>query len=87
MNNINLARSPVNADYSRSHFDNFGAKKAAEASKSSGDIFGDLLGSQGYGFAAKKASGPQTMNQLRKEDLVKEMDPERIKVSGQAQFS
>lgn len=55
-------------------------KPAGAASGGGGDFFGDLLGSQGYEFAAKKDFGPRTMNQLRKEDMVKEMDPDRIKV-------
>lgn len=69
-------------DYSRSHFDTAFNKKAPndKGGKTSGDVFGDLLGSQGYDFASKKETGPRTMNQLRKEDLVKEMDPDRMKV-------
>lgn len=68
-------------DYSRSHFDSaFNKKPNDKGNKPTGDIFGDLLGSQGYDFASKKETGPRTMNQLRKEDLVKELDPDRVKV-------
>ena len=69
-------------DFSRSHFDAINKPKVTndKATKNSGDVFGDLLGSQGYDFASKKDTGPRTMNQLRKEDMVKEMDPDRMKV-------
>ena len=46
------------------------------------DVFGDLLGSQGYEFAAKKDSGPKTMNAMRKEEMVRDgVDPEKLKVN------
>lgn len=44
------------------------------------DIFGDLLGSQGYEFATKRDLGPKTMNAMRKDEMVKEMDPEKLKI-------
>lgn len=50
-------------------------------SKSGGDIFGDLLGSQGYTFSSKFNPGPKTINEMRREDLVKEIDPEKLKVN------
>ncbi|XP_017777100.1 PREDICTED: cyclin-G-associated kinase [Nicrophorus vespilloides] len=76
------AKSPANPDYSRSHFDTaFGKKTAApDVKPKPTDIFGDLLGSQGYQFTAKKDSGPRTMNDMRKEELVKDMDPEKLKI-------
>lgn len=49
------------------------------AAKKAGDVFGDLLGSQGYEFS-KRESGPKTINQMRKTGLAKEMDPEKLKV-------
>lgn len=50
-------------------------------SKSGQDIFGDLLGSQGYSFtSSKSSSGPRTINEMRKEEMVKEMDPDKLKV-------
>ena len=81
---IHQAKSPSETrapDFSRSHFDSvFKQKPPNEKATKSTDVFGDLLGSQGYDFASKKDTGPRTMNQLRKEDMVKEMDPDRMKV-------
>ncbi|CAH2236958.1 jg9455 [Pararge aegeria aegeria] len=75
------ARSPAHQpDYSRTHFET--AKTPAgqeEKGKKSTDVFGDLLGSQGYEFA-KRESGPRTMNAMRKEEMVKEMDPDKLKI-------
>lgn len=66
-------------DYNRAHFEP--AKTPAdEKPKKSGDVFGDLLGSQGYDFATKRDTGPKTMNAMRKEDMVKDMDPEKLKI-------
>ncbi|XP_063218105.1 cyclin-G-associated kinase isoform X2 [Bacillus rossius redtenbacheri] len=75
------ARTP-NADYSRTHFDSVfsGKPDANNKPKRSGDVFGDLLGSQGYEFAAKKELGPRTINEMRKEELAKDMDPEKLKI-------
>uniref|UniRef100_A0A182I920 Cyclin-G-associated kinase n=1 Tax=Anopheles arabiensis TaxID=7173 RepID=A0A182I920_ANOAR len=76
-------------DYSRSHFEppkngsNGSAKDAPGAGVGggrSGDIFGDILGQQGYSFGSTKNQGPRTMNDMRKEELVREMDPERVKL-------
>jgi hypothetical protein len=40
----------------------------------------DLLG-QGFDFTAKKEqSGPRTINAMRKEELAKDMDPDKLKV-------
>ncbi|XP_054269563.1 cyclin-G-associated kinase-like isoform X1 [Macrosteles quadrilineatus] len=76
---VHHSRSPCEPNYSRSHFDN--AFKPAEPSgKKAGDVFGDLLGSQGYEFSSKKDSGPRTINEMRKTELAKEMDPEKLKV-------
>ncbi|XP_049959498.1 cyclin-G-associated kinase isoform X1 [Schistocerca serialis cubense] len=74
----------MKADYSRSHFDTVNAKSAdagkAGKPKQPGDVFGDLLGSQGYEFASKKESGPRTINEMRKEELAKDMDPDKLKI-------
>uniref|UniRef100_A0AAG5CTP3 Cyclin-G-associated kinase n=1 Tax=Anopheles atroparvus TaxID=41427 RepID=A0AAG5CTP3_ANOAO len=80
-------------DYSRSHFDppkngsngSAGAKDGPGGGGGvgggrSGDIFGDILGQQGYSFGSTKNQGPRTMNDMRKEELVKEMDPDRVKL-------
>lgn len=74
------ARSPAHQpDYSRSHFEP--AKTPMDDKvKKPADVFGDLLGSQGYEFATKKESGPKTMNAMRKEEMVKEMDPDKLKI-------
>lgn len=54
-----------------------------DASKAkSGDIFEDLLGSQGYNFTSRKTeSSPKTINQMRIVDAAKTMDPDRLKIA------
>jgi hypothetical protein len=48
--------------------------------KVAGDMFGDLLGNHGFDFNnTKKESGPKTINAMRKEELIKEMDPDKMK--------
>lgn len=76
------AKSPadVRPDYSRSHFDNAFNKNDKPKQAKTGDIFGDLLGSQGYEFAAKKENTPKTINDMRKTELAKEMDPDKLKI-------
>ncbi|XP_015603021.1 cyclin-G-associated kinase [Cephus cinctus] len=52
--------------------------------KTGGDAFEDLLGSQGYNFfSSRKAEkeSPKTINQMRKVEAAKTMDPDRLKVS------
>ena len=50
--------------------------------KVAGDMFGDLLGTQGFDFSStKKDSGPKTINAMRKEELAKDIDPYKMKVS------
>ncbi|XP_045764803.1 cyclin-G-associated kinase isoform X2 [Maniola jurtina] len=77
------ARSPAHQpDYSRTHFET--AKPPTgpgqeDKGKKPADVFGDLLGSQGYEFA-KREAGPRTMNAMRKEEMVKEMDPDKLKI-------
>ncbi|XP_050342382.1 cyclin-G-associated kinase [Nymphalis io] len=73
------ARSPAHQpDYSRTHFETT-KPPTEEKTKKTGDVFGDLLGSQGYDFA-KRETGPKTMNAMRKEEMVKEMDPDKLKI-------
>ncbi|XP_011336649.1 cyclin-G-associated kinase isoform X2 [Ooceraea biroi] len=58
------------------------AGKAKE--KTSGDAFEDLLGSQGYNFfSSRKADkdSPKTINQMRKVEAAKTMDPDRMKIA------
>ncbi|XP_028034078.1 cyclin-G-associated kinase isoform X2 [Bombyx mandarina] len=75
-----LANSPAHQpDYSRTHFET--AKTPGdEKTKKSTDVFGDLLGSQGYEFASKRDTGPKTMNAMRKVEMAQTMDPEKLKI-------
>ncbi|CAH0555449.1 unnamed protein product [Brassicogethes aeneus] len=71
-------------DYNRAHFEpptakNNGASEAKGKPKSV-DVFGDLLGSQGYSFTAKKDQGPRSINEMRKEEMATYTDPETMKV-------
>lgn len=78
------------ADYSRSHFDNGNGAKAAGAAAAAnaappgkpggGDIFADILGQQGYNFASKSNFGPRSINEMRKEEMVKDMDPDKLRI-------
>lgn len=43
-------------------------------------MFTDLLGTQGF-MSSKKDSGPRTINAMRKEEMAKDMDPDKMKVS------
>ncbi|CAH1644154.1 unnamed protein product [Spodoptera littoralis] len=66
-------------DYNRAHFEP--AKTPGDdKQRKPMDVFGDLLGSQGYDFASKRDTGPKTMNAMRKEEMVKDMDPEKLKI-------
>jgi cyclin G-associated kinase len=68
-------------DYSRSHFDAPNQnKKNLKPSGEPGDIFGDILGQQGYSFGSTKNQGSRSINEMRKEEIAKDMDPERLKV-------
>ncbi|RZC42947.1 cyclin-G-associated kinase [Asbolus verrucosus] len=72
------AKSP--ADYSRSHFETFNEKNEQKTKVKSDDVFGDLLGSQGYKFTAKKDNAPKTINDMRKGEMATYMDPDKIKI-------
>lgn len=82
-------------DYSRSNFDvksklngngetiaPTAASVAAGPSAGAGgaDIFADILGQQGYNFASKANQGPRSINEMRKEELVKDMDPDKLRI-------
>ncbi|GAB6028806.1 DnaJ (Hsp40), sub C, member 6 [Chamberlinius hualienensis] len=75
-------------DYNRSNFDSVFSQRGGDSSqrpfgpkpKLTEDQFGDLLGKQGFSFTSAKPSGPTTMNSMRKEQLTKEMDPDKLKV-------
>lgn len=77
-------KSPSGPDYSRSHFDavnkNQQPQNDTKPKPKSDDVFGDLLGSQGYNFTGKKDVTPKTINAMRKEEMVTYMDPEKLKV-------
>lgn len=81
---------PSKADYSRSHFagtnntaggsTGIGGVTAAGTGVVGGDIFADILGQQGYNFASKSNQGPRSINAMRKEEIIKDMDPEKLKI-------
>lgn len=73
---------PQRPDYSRSHFQDPQQQQPGGAPKTgkTGDIFGDILGSQGYSFGSKTSQGPRSINEMRKVELVQTMDPERLKI-------
>lgn len=85
-------QSSSKPDYSRSHFDtkskqNGGASAGngtnptgPATSSVGGDIFADILGQQGYNFATKPQAGPRSINEMRKEELIKDMDPDKLKI-------
>lgn len=89
------ARTPVDnqpsskPDYSRSHFETKpkqnGTATTAQSTTSSatsggGDIFADILGQQGYNFATKPQGGARSINEMRKEELIKDMDPDKLRI-------
>ncbi|XP_075146704.1 cyclin-G-associated kinase [Haematobia irritans] len=75
--------SSTRPDYSRSHFDQPKQQPAASSSQQQGkssDIFADILGEQGYKFTSKANQGPRSINEMRKEDLIKDMDPKKVMI-------
>ncbi|KAB7505493.1 Cyclin-G-associated kinase [Armadillidium nasatum] len=44
------------------------------------DLFGNLLGSQGFNFSSSKDSGPKTLGAMKKQEMAKSMDPEKLKI-------
>lgn len=80
-NTVTNATININND-ATNNADAFGNKTTKE--KSSGDAFEDLLGSQGYNFfSSRKAEkdSPKTINQMRKVEAAKTMDPDRMKIA------
>lgn len=86
-------QQPSRPDYSRSHFEakakqngtnnvNVGSSVGNPGGGGGGvgDIFADILGQQGYNFATKPQGGPRSINEMRKEELVKDMDPDKLKI-------
>lgn len=82
-NTIHKASATVNeANSMNSGASDVLSGKAKE--KTSGDAFEDLLGSQGYNFfSSRKAEkdSPKTINQMRKVEAAKSMDPDRMKIA------
>lgn len=74
-------QQPSKPDYSRSHFDQSnGTQKPKAGGGLGGDIFADILGQQGYNFASKASAGPRSINEMRKEELIRDMDPVKLKI-------
>ncbi|KAK4294346.1 hypothetical protein Pmani_033019 [Petrolisthes manimaculis] len=71
-------KSPSQPNYGRVNFDM--TNKGGGKGKSGEDVFEDLLGSQGFSFSSGKDAGPRTMAQMKKVELAKSMDPEKLKV-------
>lgn len=69
---------PLRPDYNRAHFDQNNPNPKSKPG--GGDIFADILGQQGYNFASKGSGGPRTINAMRKEELVRDMDPEKLRM-------
>lgn len=57
----------------------FSSSVPGSKSKASDANFDDLLSGQGFA-GAKEKKGPRTIAEMRKEEMAKEMDPEKIKV-------
>jgi cyclin G-associated kinase len=70
-------------DYSRSHFQDPQQQQQSNQQQQKGkpaDIFGDILGQQGYSFG-KTPQGPRSINEMRKVEMAQTMDPEKLKVA------
>ncbi|KAH8354556.1 hypothetical protein KR084_011691 [Drosophila pseudotakahashii] len=73
--------APSRPDYSRVNFDSQkAAQPAGGGGTKSSDIFADILGQQGYSFGSKMNQGPRSINEMRKEDLVRDMDPKKVRI-------
>lgn len=82
---LHQAKSPISGpDYSRTHFDTAFGNKTEQPkvpnSKGKFDVFGDLLGSQGYEFSSQKDSAPKTINDMRKTEMARDMDPDKLRI-------
>jgi cyclin G-associated kinase len=75
---------PQRPDYSRSHFQEPQQQGQQKGGKPA-DIFGDILGSQGFSFGSKN-QGPKSINEMRKVELAQTMDPEKLKVQEWVKF-
>lgn len=61
------------------NYNDFFKNSIAEGKQKAAD-FEDLLSGQGFN-AHKDKKGPRTIAEMRKEEMAKEMDPEKLKVS------
>lgn len=83
MHKSNTATNGYNIGSNVTTSDVFGGVKPAKE-KASGDAFEDLLGSQGYNFFSSRKTekdSPKTINQMRKVEAAKTMDPDRLKIA------
>lgn len=74
----------INATVNNNDSLNSGPDGGKTKEKTIGDAFEDLLGSQGYNFfSSRKADkdSPKTINQMRKVEAAKTMDPDRMKIA------
>ncbi|XP_037946068.1 cyclin-G-associated kinase [Teleopsis dalmanni] len=67
-------------DYNRAHFEAPKSSQNANTQSKNADIFADILGEQGYKFGSKGNQGPRSINDMRKEDLIKDMDPDKVRI-------
>lgn len=72
--------APIKPDYSRTNFEPKQSFSTSAAYSKNTDLFGDILGEQGYKFGSKINQGPRSINDMRKDDLVKDMDPDKLKI-------
>ncbi|WKY14692.1 hypothetical protein Q1695_000318 [Nippostrongylus brasiliensis] len=68
---------PSRPNYSRSAFENINSSTTSKP-KVAGDVFGDILSSQGFTASSKNAN--RTLGDLRRADEIKDMDPVSIKI-------
>lgn len=79
--NQNNQPTTTRPDYSRTHFQQTQPpKQPHKMPGQTDDIFADILGQQGYRFGSKTTQGPRSINEMRKEELVKDMDPDKLKI-------
>ncbi|KAF2358072.1 Tensin phosphatase C2 domain [Trinorchestia longiramus] len=70
-------------NYGRVNFDNLPPGNNTPSQpipKPATAAFEDLLGSQGFTFSSKESCAPKTMAQMKQQEMVKTMDPDRRKI-------
>ncbi|XP_016918330.1 clustered-asparagine-rich protein isoform X2 [Apis cerana] len=84
--NIPSASTSINSNSNRHRINDINIANIASDSKtnkSNGDVFKDLLDSQGYNFFNSRKTekdNPKTINQMRKIEAAKIIDPDRLKI-------